>query len=229
MSDRPTFRDALGDAVIALLRPVPLIALLILSGVLLLLAAAVTGFDKGEVLFSMRRAEFARGLITYLFALVTIGTAVCLVVSALIGGENIEKRFEQGKDILALLLGVFGTIVGFYFGSELAQSSASERGQLAVTTPLVSPAMATTGQTVTVTVAVRGGTPPYQFGLGTGETKPVPVEAVRSDGWATGFLQVPASTEQSVVLTVIVIDADGETALASTRVPLQPPGPAPPK
>jgi hypothetical protein len=229
MADEAPFRKALGEALVGLLRPVPFIALLILFGVLMLLGAAVTGFDKGEVLLSMRRAAFARGLITYLFALVTIGTAVCLVVSALIGGENIEKRFEQGKDILGLLLGVFGTIVGFYFGSELAQSGAAERGELAVTTPLVSPAMATSGQTLAVTTAVRGGIPPYRFGLGVGDEKPVAVETVRSDGWAIGSLQVPSSTEQSVMITVMVIDAEGETVLATARVPLQASATPPPK
>ena len=82
------------------------------------------GWDKG-VLQSMSRTDYARGLITYLFAVVTIGTAVVLVVSALTtsADDQHEKRFQRGKEILSLLLGVFGTIVGFYFGAEIGKGA----------------------------------------------------------------------------------------------------------
>ena len=34
----------------------------------------------------------------------------------------------MGKDILAVLIGVFGTITGFYFGTEKAGGAAARRG-----------------------------------------------------------------------------------------------------
>src|SRR5215510_2881988 len=93
-----------------------LLAGIIIVGAISLIGAAVFGIDKGFVI-GMRDPDYARGVITYLFAIVTIGTAVALVFSALAGlmltkGEDFP--FERGKHILALLLGVFGTIVGFY-------------------------------------------------------------------------------------------------------------------
>jgi hypothetical protein len=56
------------------------IPILILLAIFFLIGAAIFKLDKGEVLLSMSKVEFARGLITYLFAVVTIGTAVVLAV-----------------------------------------------------------------------------------------------------------------------------------------------------
>lgn len=32
--------------------------------------------------------------------------------------NELNERFQRGKDILTVLIGVFGAILGFYFGSE---------------------------------------------------------------------------------------------------------------
>src|SRR5215467_3510538 len=53
--------------------PASLISLLILLGILFLLGMAILDLDKGRVLVGMGKSSFARGLITYLFAVVTIG------------------------------------------------------------------------------------------------------------------------------------------------------------
>src|SRR5262245_5645685 len=98
-----------------LLNPVFLIALAILGGTFVLIGAAILGKDSG-VLARMSDSTFARGLITYLFTVVTVGTSVVLVVYSLTAAVAPEDRqFDRGKDVLSLLLGVFGTIVGFYF------------------------------------------------------------------------------------------------------------------
>ena len=64
------------------MNPVVVLAGIIVLSVLFLILCAIFGWDKG-VLQNMSRTDYARGLITYLFAVVTIGTAVVLVVSAL--------------------------------------------------------------------------------------------------------------------------------------------------
>ena len=120
--DKPT----LTDAVVKLLHPIPLTVMLILLGVTLLIAASVLGLDNGQVLPSMASHQFARGLITYLFAVTTIGTSVVLVMGALMK-EIDEQAFQRGKEVLGLLLGVFGTIVGFYFGSETGSCTVRAR------------------------------------------------------------------------------------------------------
>jgi hypothetical protein len=200
--EQPSFR--------ALLNPVVLLALMLVGSVILLIAAAVLGYDKG-VLGNMSRSEFARGLITYLFAVVTIGTAVVLVLSALLGaeGEIYEKRFQRGKEILALLLGVFGTIVGFYFGS--AVSPSAERMALQLSTLDVSPRVAAAGSRVTVRAVVSGGTLPNRFGVGFGDDTVDAKETVAEGGWIVKEMLVRQFRPQETqVIRVIVQDASGQ-------------------
>jgi hypothetical protein len=143
---------AASAAFLKLMDPASLISLLILLGVLFLLGMAILDLDKGRVLVGMGKVSFARGLITYLFAVVTIGTAVVLVLSALLGSE--KEKFDRGKEVLGLLLGVFGTMVGFYFASELNQKES--QAQLSISPILVSTSEVPSGGTVNVSAVVRG-------------------------------------------------------------------------
>ena len=82
--------------------------------------------------------DFSRGLITVTFTFGTMLTAFVLVLTALFGGTDrppqsndpqvleadrkavrdlLKARFDMGKEVLGLLIGIFGTILGFYFGS----------------------------------------------------------------------------------------------------------------
>ncbi len=67
--------------------------------------------------------DFARGMITLLFSVGTIVIALILTLAALFQTDEYAKeRFTRAKEILNLLIGVFGTIVGFYFGSQTQQT-----------------------------------------------------------------------------------------------------------
>jgi hypothetical protein len=60
----------------------------------------------------------ARGLITFLFAFGTI--AIILIISISVFWtkiDEVEQRVGLAKDVLTILIGIFGTILGFYFGS----------------------------------------------------------------------------------------------------------------
>ena len=60
----------------------------------------------------------ARGLITTLFAIMTVALALILILSVLFSSSpDYEKRFVLGKEVLTIFIGILGTIVGFYFGS----------------------------------------------------------------------------------------------------------------
>ena len=143
--------------------PIAVLALLLVVSVIALIGSAVFGIDRG-VLKSMADRQYARGLITFLFALVTIGTALVLIVSALIGrgDEFHQKQFQQGKEVLSLLLGVFGTIIGYYFGST-SQSTATP--SLRVSPLQVVPEPASLAGFVTVRALVAGGISPYRYSL----------------------------------------------------------------
>ena len=194
-----------------LLNPVPLVALLMLLGVMFLLMMAIFGWDRGKVLFTMAQPEFARGLITYLFTIVTIGTAIVLIVSGLTGGS--KEQFDRGKEILGLLLGVFGTMVGFYFGSEASHA----RPRLSLSAPLLSATEVVAGEKLTMTALVQGGVPPYRLGISVGESPPTSYDqSPRGDGWIVSTITgraVSAATPNTVWIAV----QDGNGDIVTVR------------
>lgn len=210
----------------SLLNPVVLIPLIIIFGVFALIGAAIFGIDSG-VLGSMAKLEFARGLITYLFAVVTIGTAVVLVVSALSSGasEEIEKKFQRGKEVLSLLLGVFGTIVGFYFGSESHLGARTEPATLPrLTTLMVTPAPARAGQDVRLTAAVVGGTPPFRYRVDFGERTLAQQEPVTEGGWIVVEAKAPAVKSRTTLNLILrITDAAGQETETTGRLEVLPP------
>src|SRR5262249_55507127 len=76
--------------------------------------------DGQAFLATLARKEVARGLITFLVAISTVGIAIILAVSTLVisEGDEGDKRFDRAKQVLTTLIGVLGTIVGFYFGAD---------------------------------------------------------------------------------------------------------------
>ena len=191
--------------------PVVMLAVLIIVSVIALIGASVLGLDKG-VLPGMAKADFARGLITYLFAVVTIGIAVALVLSALAGPEPTDAndgRFQRGKEVLSLLLGVFGTIVGFYFGSEAARGSRPESLVLQVSPIDITPQPANASDAVTVRAVIRGGVSPYKFGVGQGSGNIELTDIAGESGWIVKQLQLG---QGGAFVRVIVQDAGGSRA-----------------
>ncbi len=66
-------------------------------------------------------ADFARGLITLTIILAFVILGVILILSALYGslGDSTESdaRFRRAREVYTSVVGIVGTIVGFYFGA----------------------------------------------------------------------------------------------------------------
>ena len=58
----------------------------------------------------------ARNLITFLVAVGTIAIAFLAILTAMVIRE-FKERFAAAKEVLTILVGILGTIVGFYFGT----------------------------------------------------------------------------------------------------------------
>jgi hypothetical protein len=199
-------------AIVRLLHPITMTVMVLLIGVTLLVAANVIGWDRGRVLTHMGGREFARGLITYLFAVTTMGTAVVLVLAALMG-EIGDQAYQRGKEILALLLGVFGTIVGFYFGSESRTAATGANGGapaavLSVSPPLLAETRVAAGGSVNLTALVSGGVPPYRFSAGV-FPGPRAEGVARNGGWIVVDVPAPAAMAGRQRLVLDVSDALG--------------------
>jgi hypothetical protein len=180
MSDSPNFKH-----------PVVVIALVLIGAVLLMIGAALFGFDRGGFVSKLSQPGMARGLITYLFAVTTIGVAIIVVVMGLTGGAEIKDRFDRGKEVLALLLGVFGTIVGYYYGSELAGEN---RGTYMLTPAHLSAEAAVPGEPIRVTAYVTGGTPPYEYRVLFAK-QVLADDVIRTqEGWIDTVIEIPAET-----------------------------------
>lgn len=211
-------------AIKAYLNPVVAIAFGMVLAIVLLIGATTLGLDKGLVLTKMGQVEFARGLITYLFAVVTIGTAVVLVVSALTSDATPanERRFERGKEILALLLGVFGTIVGFYFGSAVAAKGQTEETIVRIAPLKLSAGPGASGADFTLTTYISGGKAPYKYGIGFDKDEIKAETPVEANGWITKSLAAPKATAERALVRVVVEDADGHSTETSAPLAAKP-------
>ncbi len=203
--------------------PIIGIAILILLAIFVLIGYSMV--DKsGGLLARMADSTFARGLITYLFAVVTMGTAVVIVISALTGGvtEADDKKFQRGKEILSLLLGVFGTIVGFYFGSELTDVSKGSKDNFHLTSILLNKANVISQEKLHVTANVYGGKPPYRYGLSINENSQIEFDKYVSEtGWIIEEATAPdVDQETTITVGLGVIDATGNivTRMVEVRV-----------
>jgi hypothetical protein len=94
----------------------PLLVTCGLAGAIIYL---LSGIQSDALLANLATLDRARGLITFLFAVVTVGAFVIVLVAnftSSLGEKELAARFQHGKDLLTLLIGIFGTILGFYFG-----------------------------------------------------------------------------------------------------------------
>ncbi len=102
--------------------------IMLLFFIVVLILALFGGFltsgsgGKDGFLTTISDITVTRGLITFLFGIATVAVSILLVIAAFTSsGPDIKERFDMGKQVLATLIGVFGTIVGFYFGVEIGE------------------------------------------------------------------------------------------------------------
>ncbi|BCG71608.1 hypothetical protein MesoLj113a_27660 [Mesorhizobium sp. 113-1-2] len=191
--------------------PIVILATLILLSLFVMIGASMLGVDHG-FLSGMARPELARGLITYLFAIVTIGIAVALVLNTLVGpapSDANDGRFQRAKEVLSLLLGVFGTIVGYYFGAE--SSKANLEAPFELSTPDLSPQPVGPAGLVTVRAVIKGGTAPLQYGVGQGTDNVEVKDLAFEGGWIVKQVQLKAPSPAEVQsIHLVVEDSSGK-------------------
>jgi hypothetical protein len=87
----------------------------------LVLGFLFKGVLEGDLIRYLSEIPSARGLITFLVAIGTIAIALILTLASVLMAADetamLKERLARGKDILAVLVGVLGTIVGFYFAN----------------------------------------------------------------------------------------------------------------
>jgi hypothetical protein len=83
-----------------------------------------------------------------------------VIIASLIG--SVDEKVRRAKDVLSILIGIFGTIIGYYFGSDRnnIQQSASE--SIEISAPRGS-TFFVSGQPFNISTMVTGGSPPYNY------------------------------------------------------------------
>lgn len=170
---------------------------------------------RWQVLDRLSTIEYARGLITYILAVGTMAIAMVVAIGGLLSkGENAEekaeaeKRFSRGKEILTILIGVLGTIVGFYYGSQAGENG---REGLAMSTPLIS---TVADDKIRLTSFFHGGVPPYQYEIsfkGAPESAAWKQRKGKADatGWAVEEFELVGAKPGRLTYTINVTDAKG--------------------
>jgi len=127
---------------------------------------------------------------------------------------------------LAILVGVLGTIVGFYFGAERGSQSNANRGNsnvsqtqgLQITPAIFSNEQPKRGDTISITSSVTGGKAPYTYSITfdsnitPGAIKDVPSQ----DGSIKQDIAIPSTIaiekDTSVKFQIEVKDSEGKSA-----------------
>jgi hypothetical protein len=211
-SDTPG--QIIARAIATLLNPITVTVMLILGSVLFLIGVNLFGLDQGGVLTKLQDGPYARGLITYLFSVGTIGAVVVLILAALVlpgTAEERAERFDHAKEVFTLLIGIFGTIIGFYFGAIKAEEESAPDAALVVAPPLGADTVAR-GDTIRVVTFISGGTPPYQYAVALSPDSAQSLDK-RSDGWIEeSVVTSAAGSDSTVSLYLRVRDVNGDTA-----------------
>lgn len=197
--------------------PAPIVALGLAVYFLIII---VTVFGPNS-LTQLKDASTARGSITFLFSLGTIVIALILVMSALFSNApptERTERFNHGKEVLTILIGILGTIVGFYFGTEKGET---EQPQFTVSQAEITDTAPQPGGNVGVATHVVGGQPPYSYTVDFPEGVSIEDQTgtKSSDGLILHRVSIPDQIERGkeVSFEVIVRDATGTLKRASGK------------
>lgn len=198
--------------------PWAIMALIIVGVVIVFLVKSYN--DLNNVLSSLSSAATARGLITLVIALTTAFIGLALTASVIFDGSNsdpaeaslLKDRFDYGKQILTLFIGILGTIVGFYYGSTGGAQPPSANLQFG--TPIVTPASLTPGGAARITSNVYGGKPPYTYSI---TFNPAEIPAAKDVSTDSGLIVYDATVQKdaapNIPITYLITakDSDGNS------------------
>lgn len=178
-------------------------AIIILGlGIVVMLVAGL--FVKSSIVRELANVDLARGVITFIFAVGTIGIALLLTLGALLGSHTVEV-FAKAKEVLTVLIGVFGTILGFYFGTAEKSGGTVEIAEMKLTdTSLIT--------------HVAGGIQPYRYSITSDDPGIAPIKnRISDDGWVVETLA--KTPKPGAVLTLEVSDSKDKKGSRKLDIP----------
>ena len=197
-----------------------------LLGLAVFIALAAGIYSAGGVfLKSLQDTEVARGLITFLVAFTTVAIGLILALYAIVSssGSDLKDRFGFGKEILTALIGILGTILGFYFGSstqsalkEAPRTELSRSPALQVAPVFISNENPKKGDTIVLSSFVSGGKPPYTYSISFTPPNVIGQVADKTspDGTMKEEVKIPESIQKDTEFTfqIAIKDSSGKLA-----------------
>ena len=175
---------------------------------------------ESSLLRELANLDQARGLITFLVAVTTVGIALILTVFIVVTNDTGAKdKFIQGKEVLTGLIGVLGTIVGFYFGSVGSQQPASAGSTLKLSKFVVEPASAKVGSKFKVISQATGAKLPLQYTISFKADVPIAEKSgVSAKDEFTEEFFVPEKSIAGAAIEVLVSVKDKSGTLADSKL-----------
>jgi hypothetical protein len=148
-----------------------------------------------------------------------MGIAIMLAISTIFAksGEDEDKRFDRGKQVLSVLIGLLGTIVGFYFGSSpdtRAATAVTQPQALAISAASFSNSQPKKGEKITLSLSVSGGKAPYVYSITFDPPVIQEIKGKSTDGAIKQEIVVPDTlgADTDVKYHIVVTDSDKQTA-----------------
>jgi hypothetical protein len=174
----------------------------------------------------------ARGLITFLFSLTTIALFILIAITTFwMEKEDVEARFNKAKDLLTIMIGIFGTILGFYFGSLANAPGASNPSELSLTNFGVPSVAVAPGDKTTIGATVTGGKLPIKYDVlfsdpaGSADAPSLSVKDQQiKDNKVAQPITIPATIKPPSLLNYVLVirDANGNQTQAAGALMVQP-------
>ena len=175
-------------------------------GVLALVFIGLAGFiiyyvsDVGVM--RLATIEGTRPLLVIAAIISTITFGGALLLGALFSSEgSFDERFRRAREIFLVFSGIFGTVLGFYFGAGESQGP-----QLSVAGML---------EDTTVIAYATGGTPPYKVTVTYAPQQRTKTEDTKT-GWAS--FSFDKKTDNIVPLIVSATDSKGQQGSTTVEV-----------
>jgi hypothetical protein len=178
------------------------------------------------------KADQARGLITFLFSFTTIAIFILIAITTFwMKSTEVEARFNKAKDLLTLMIGIFGTILGFYYGSLANTPSASIGGELSLTNFGVPSVAVAPGDKTTIGATVTGGKLPLKYDVlfsdptGNADLTSLDVKDQQiKDNKVAQLVTIPSGMKAPSLLNYVLVvrDAIGNQTEAAGALMVQP-------
>lgn len=184
----------------------------------------VTGITNTGFFSSLAQVDQARGLITFLIAIIAGSVILLTAINIFLAdGASFANRFSAAKDLVTIVMGVLGTILGFYFGSSTGDRAMSIADVRPANYSVVSP-----GDRIEISANVRGGTGPFKYDVLLSDAAGNPVmggvtnQSTEADAIRQSITVPSVAKTSTITASLLVRDSRGLQARGSTFLTINP-------